>query len=186
MGSRVGRMKNASKLLCTTLFLGGLTACDIAVYPTTSDYDAQQAARASIDLDVDAMPNDSAVLDVEVTLDTVALHRAEDGRWALLSGEETTTTLVAEPRDRTLADVPMRMQAYDRLSFGITRVRVATADGWHEATLANDEVELDGDFTVDTDVTVALSFDLQAGLHGDAQGGFSFEPLVAATVAPAR
>lgn len=182
-------MTNASKLLCTTMFLGGLAAtagCDLSVYPTTSDYSAQQEARASVDLDVESMPADSTVVDVEVTLDTVALHRAHDDRWVLLSGDETTTTLIAEPRERTLADVPMRMQAYDQLSFGITAVRVATADGWHEATLTTDVVELDGEYLVDTDVTVALSFDLSAGLRGDARSGFTFEPLVAAELQRAR
>ncbi len=171
---------------CAVLALGGLGGCDVAVYPTTSEYAAQEAARAAVDVDAESMPAGAEVVDVEVTLDTVALHRPHDGRWVLLSGDETTTTLVAEPRNRTLADVPMRMQAYDQIAFGITRVRVATEDGWHEATLITDEVELDGAFVVDGDVTVALGFDLQAGLRGDARGGFTFEPLVTASVQPHR
>jgi|GEM_PF-2546946 len=180
-----GRTMNASKLLCTALFLTGLPACDLAVYPTTSQYVAQEAARATVDLDAESMPSAAEVVDVEVTLDTVALHRPYDDRWVLLSGDEATTTLVAEPRNRTLADVPMRMQDYDRIAFGITRVRVATEDGWHEAELTVDEVELDGDFVVDGHVTVALRFDLLSGLGGDARSGFTFEPLVDASIQPA-
>ena len=174
---------NTTKLACAAMLLGGLTGCDLSVYPTTSEYVAQEAARAVVDVEADSMPV-MAVLDVELTLDTVALHRPYDDRWVLLSGDEATTPLVAEPRNRSLADVPMRMQAYDRIAFGITRVRVATEAGWHEATLTTDEIELEGDFAIDTDVVVALRFDLQAGLHGDASAGFTFEPLVAASIEP--
>lgn len=189
MGKEDGRTMNALKPMCTVLLLGGLIAaagCDLSVYPTTSQYDAQEAARASVDLDAASMPNASEVLDVELTVDTVAMHRLYEDRWVLLSGEEATTTLVAEPRSDAIADVPMRMQAYDQLSFGITRVRVATADGWQDAELLAEEVLVDGDFIVDTDVTIALTFDLQAGLRGNAQTGYIFEPLVAATVLAAR
>lgn len=191
-----GRMPNASDAiedhtvarisgaLSLALLLGA--GCDVAVYPTTSDYIAQDAARAAVDLDAASMPAAEDVVDVEVTVDTVAIHRAYDDRWVLLSGDEVTTTLVAEPRDGTVADVPMRMQTYDRISFGITEVRVATEDGWHEATLWADEVELEGDFVVDTDITVALTFDLLSGLDGDADGGFTFDPQVRADILPAR
>ena len=158
--------------------------CDLSVYPTTSAYVAQEAARAAVDVGADSMPA-AAVIDVELTLDTIALHRPFDDRWVLLSGDEATTTLVAEPRDRRWADVPMRMQTYDGVAFGITQVRIATDDGWHEATLTADEVEIEGDFAIDTDVVVSLRFDLQAGLHGDATSGFTFEPLVTATIEPA-
>ncbi len=196
MGAWDGRMSNASNAtvdhhaphvagaLSLALLLGA--GCDLAVYPPTSDYAAQEAARAAVDLDAASMPAGPDVVDVEVTVDTVAIHRAYDDRWILLSGDEVTTTLVAEPRNGTVADVPMRMQTYDRISFGITEVRVATEDGWHAAVLSIDEVELEGDFVVDTDVTVALTFDLLAGLGGDARAGFTFEPLVSADILPAR
>ncbi|MGH1346896.1 MAG: hypothetical protein ACRBN8_35335 [Nannocystales bacterium] len=180
---------NASKPMCTVLFASSLVAaagCDLSVYPTTSEYDAQEAARASLDLDAASMPNASEVVDVELTLDTVAMHRLYEDRWVLLSGDEATTTLVAEPRSDAIPDVPMRMQAYDQLSFGITRVRVATAEGWRDADLLVDEVTVDGDFIVDTDVTIALTFDLQAGLQGNANAGYTFEPLVEAAVQAAR
>lgn len=180
---------NALKPMCTVLLAAGLaasTGCDLSVYPTTSDYDAQESARASVDLDAASMPDAAEVVDVELTLDTVALHRPLEDRWVLLSGDEATTTLVAEPRSGAIADVPMRMQAYDRLSFGITRVRVATEGGWQDAELVLDEVVVDGDFIVDTDVTIALTFDLQAGLRGNAQSGYTFEPLVQAAVQAAR
>jgi hypothetical protein len=173
----------AAATVCALLLLGA--GCDLAVYPETSEYAAEEAARASVDLDAESMPATADVVDVEVTVDTVAIHRAFDDRWILLSGEEVTTTLVAEPRNGRVADVPMRMQTYDRISFGITHVRVATDEGWHEAALTVDEVELEGDFTVDTDVTVALAFDLLSGLDGDARRGFTFEPIVTADIRPA-
>ncbi len=180
---------NTFKPICTVLLTGALAVaagCDLSVYPTTSEYDAQEAARASVDLEAASMPDASEVLDVELTLDTVAMHRSYEDRWVMLSGEEATTTLVAEPRSEPIADVPMRMQAYDQLSFGITRVRVATDDGWHDAEVLLEEVSVDGDFIVDTDVTIALSFDLQAGLRGNAQSGYTFEPLVEAVLLAAR
>lgn len=180
---------NAFKPLCTVLLATGLVAiagCDLSVYPTTSEYTAQESARASLDLEAESMPNAAEVLDVELTLDTVALHRQFEERWVLLSGDEATTTLVAEPRSEAFADVPMRMQAYDQLSFGITRVRVATDTGWQEAELVLDEVLVDGDFIVDTDVTIAVAFDLQAGLRGDAHNGYTFEPLVEAAFQATR
>ncbi len=169
----------SAALLMTSLLTAG---CDLAVYPTTSDYVAQEAARASVDLGVEAMPRDADVVEVELTVDSVALHRAHDDRWVLLSGDETPVTLIAEPRSGAIADVPMRMQSYDRISFGLTRVRVATADGWHEASFDADEIDVEGDFVVDTDVTVALAFDLDAGLSGNPRSGFTFEPLVAASI----
>ncbi|MCR9166160.1 MAG: hypothetical protein ACE37F_10475 [Nannocystaceae bacterium] len=177
-------LARAAGSLSLALLLGA--GCDLAVYPTTAEYVAQEAARASVDLDAASMPAAADVVDVEVTVDTVAMHRAFDDRWILLAGDEVTTTLVAEPRNATVADVPMRMQAYDKISLGITQVRVATEDGWHEATLARDEVELDGEFLVDTDITLALTFDLLSGLEGDARAGFVFEPLVTADILPAR
>ncbi len=175
---------NASTPLCSALLLGSLltAGCDLAVYPTTSDYAAQEAARAAVDLGAESMPQDSDVVEVELTVDTIALHRAYDDRWVLLSGDETPMTLIAEPRSGAIRDVPMRMQEYDRISFGLTRVRVATADGWHEATFESDEIEVEGEFLVETDVTVALSFDLGAGLSGSAASGFAFEPLVAVSI----
>ena len=45
-----------------------------------------------------------------------------------------------------------------------------------------DEISIDGDFVVDTNVTIALSFDLRAGLRGNAHGGYTFEPLVDASL----
>ena len=123
---------NALKPMCTVLLLGALAAaagCDLSVYPETATYNAQEAARASVDLEAASMPQGSDVLDVELTLDTGAIHRLYDDRWVMLSGDEATTTLFAEPPSDPIADVPMRMQAYDQLSFGITRVRVATAEG---------------------------------------------------------
>ncbi|MEM6295955.1 MAG: hypothetical protein AAGA54_32080 [Myxococcota bacterium] len=171
-------LKTVTALLCLTF---GAAACDVALYPTTSNYAGRQAARASVDLDADAPPM-AEVLDVELTLDTVSLHSPIDDRWVLLSGEADAVPLLTEPRSAALREVPMQAEVYDQLTFGISRVRVATQDGWVTATPIIDEVVLDGDFPVDTDVTVRLAFDLQAGLRGSPATGFTFEPLVSVSI----
>ncbi len=171
-------LKTVTALFCLTL---GATACDVALYPTTSNYAGRQAARASVDLDADAPPM-AEVLDVELTLDTLSLHSPVDDRWVLLSGEADAVPLLAEPRSAALREVPMQAELYDQLTFGITRVRVATHNGWMDATPIVDEVVLDGAFAVDADVTVRLAFDLQAGLRGSPSAGFTFEPLVSVSI----
>ncbi len=180
---------NAPNPLCAALLGGALLAaagCDVSVYPATAHYNAQEAARASVELDAASMPDAGEVLGVELTLDTVALHRPYEDRWVLLSGDTSTTSLGTEPRADAISDVPIRMQAYDQLSFGIVGVRVSTAQGWQDAELLAEEVSVDGEFIVDTDVRIALTFDLQAGLRGDPQTGYTFEPLVAASILAAR
>lgn len=168
-------------LALSALALGG-SACDLETLPTTSNYASRNAARASVTMAADTPLSRDDVRDVEIIIDTLALHRPIDDRWVLLSGDEARVSLLSTPRSNTFEDVPVHVQTYDRIAFGVGEVRVATDDGWHTATVTDEEIELDGDYTVEGNVAVQLAFDVRAGLSGDASNGFVFEPLVAAEV----
>jgi len=171
------------------VLFGGLTGCDLVVVPETSEYVGQPAARASLDVRADSMPSASDVRGVELTLDTVALHRPNDDRWVLLAGDEATASFAraaSGAQEQELSDVPMRMQIYDGIAFGITSVRVETDEGWQQAQVPIDEVELSGAFVVDRDVRFELAFDLATAVEGDTSAGFVFDPRVTASLEPMR
>ncbi len=172
--------RTAPTLLALVLF--GAGGCDIEVYPTTSTYDSRTSARASVAMEADHPLQRDDVQEVEVTVDTLALHRPADDRWVLLSGDQARVSLLATPRSATFSDVPVHVQEYDRIAFGIGEVRVAAGGSWHQAQVSVEEVEIEGEFVVEGDVVVQLAFDVGAGLQGTAASGFTFEPLVAADV----
>ncbi len=163
-------------LVATTLALG----CDLALFPEQAQYTGADSARASVDLSAKTMTDRDDVQSVVVEVSDIVLHRPADDAWVMLGPEAVEVDLFASPRTPAIDGIPLRAVEYDAIAFVLTGVRIGSDGRSFEAAMADGEVELTGDFSLDGDAIVQLRFDLDASIVGDAESGLAFDPVVEA------
>lgn len=164
----------AASLLSTLLAPAG---CDLALLPETADYVGTRPADVMLQVDATAMPSQGNVDKVEIELVEILVHRSTDDAWVLLGADEVE--LVGPHAAVALREVPLSAEHYDAVALGIDRVRVHTSQGWQDAELVTDTVQLDATLSVTGDTTLELHFDLDASVTLVGEQWY-FDPVAAA------
>lgn len=130
--------------------------------------------------DATSLGNVSAV---NVTIDKVELHDANDGTITVASVTKTYDLVQLKNTNvlKLLADENVAAGTYDQVRLTISKVEVKTADGAsHIAKLPSNVLKINGNFTVNggETSTAVLDFDLNASLHVTGTGQYILAPVV--------